>query len=261
MIKRSFKAIVALAAATMIIPACSSLDSSDKPGVELELHGAQDLEATPPTSGNENVEGYLTMVFDDLGEAWGEWFVNNGLEEPGVGYVIVQPGKTYHTKCDGGQIVNHKTPNAFYCGVDSLTVGNGVYEGVIILPRTTIADMFNGVILGIPGGVQGDFAVAGAVAHEFGHHIAHELSLQLNVPRASIKNDELLADCFAGNWTVDLFHRNRLEDGDIEEFVTALAIIADPAPGGNHGTAKERASAFSLGMNSTPSGCINAYWK
>ena len=63
------------------------------------------------------------------------------------------------------------------------------------------------------------------LAHEFGHHIADELSVQLGVkaiPNGD-KNNELLADCFAGvhAHALSLGTDGRLDPGDIDEALAA----------------------------------------
>jgi uncharacterized protein len=85
----------------------------------------------------------------------------------------------------------------------------------------------------------GDFAQAYVVAHEIGHHVQNLLgisdqiqSLQRRVSPAEANQlsvrVELQADCFAGVWGN---HANRtrqiLEDGDIEEALSAASSIGD----------------------------------
>jgi uncharacterized protein len=85
----------------------------------------------------------------------------------------------------------------------------------------------------------GDFAMAYVVAHEVGHHIQNLLGITDQM--ASLRNQvsqeeynqysvrlELQADFFAGVWA---HHANRirglLEEGDIEEALTAASAIGD----------------------------------
>jgi predicted metalloprotease len=85
----------------------------------------------------------------------------------------------------------------------------------------------------------GDFAQAYVIAHEIGHHVQTLLGIaalvraeraQLGAADAnklSVKQ-ELQADCFAGLWA---HHADRsrqiLEQGDIEEALTAATAIGD----------------------------------
>jgi predicted metalloprotease len=85
----------------------------------------------------------------------------------------------------------------------------------------------------------GDFAYAYVIAHEMGHHIENLLGilpkvqqLQQRVSRREANQlsvrVELMADCLAGVWAHHANQRWRiLEQGDIEEALTAAAAIGD----------------------------------
>lgn len=87
--------------------------------------------------------------------------------------------------------------------------------------------------------VAGDFPPAYVIAHEVGHHVQTVLGISAQVRQAQASSSktegnllqvrmELQADCFAGLWA----HRSRdviLEEGDIEEALTAAAAIGDDA--------------------------------
>lgn len=83
----------------------------------------------------------------------------------------------------------------------------------------------------------GDFAQAYVIAHEIGHHLQNVLGIEQKVRTASsqdrsLKNDlsirlELQADCFAGVWARSTYERGILEDGDIEEGLTAASAVGD----------------------------------
>ena len=86
----------------------------------------------------------------------------------------------------------------------------------------------------------GDFAQAYVIAHEVGHHVQNLLGTSDKVQQArqqaqseAVANAysvrlELQADCYAGVWA---HHANQqfriLEDGDIEEALTAATAIGD----------------------------------
>jgi predicted metalloprotease len=85
----------------------------------------------------------------------------------------------------------------------------------------------------------GDFAQAYVIAHEIGHHVQTLLGIavQVRAERAQLGaadanklsvKQELQADCFAGIWA---HHADRsrqiLEQGDIEEALTAATAIGD----------------------------------
>ncbi len=122
-------------------------------------------------------------------------------------------------------------------------------------------------------GAPGDFAQAYVVAHEVGHHVQTLLGISEQVQRAkrgvseAQANEiqvrmELQADCLSGVWA-NHAHRARsvLEQGDIEEGLTAAAAIGDDTlqrkargyvvpESFTHGTAKQRQTWFIRGLES-----------
>ena len=122
-------------------------------------------------------------------------------------------------------------------------------------------------------GGEGDFARAYVLAHEVGHHVQNLLGvsdrvrqLQSQVSEAQANalsvRMELQADCFAGVWA---HHADRqrqiLEEGDIEEALSAAAAIGDDrllkmsgravSPESfTHGTSEQRARWLRAGMTS-----------
>lgn len=85
-------------------------------------------------------------------------------------------------------------------------------------------------------GAAGDFAQAYVIAHEVGHHVQNLLgisdqvrALQQRVNRTQANQLsvmlELQADCFAGVWAHNV--QSYLEEGDVEEALTAAASIGD----------------------------------
>jgi uncharacterized protein len=232
---------------------------------------------TNPQLDLQATEAYLDATIKHADTIWTNWFTTNGLSEPGVGYEIIQPGETYTTLCDGGQIVDSSYNNAFYCPADPNTTGvgggtkdDGVDEGYVVLPAETFAQMWTGDIFDRRvDSVQrvGDFAAGVIATHEFGHHIAHELSQQLGAQLPGNPNIELIADCFAGVWAYSVFLDNYLEEGDIEEAVNALGAIGDVE--GSHGTPDERRNAFLIGYTGTvetpgggvPQRCMEQFWR
>jgi predicted metalloprotease len=119
----------------------------------------------------------------------------------------------------------------------------------------------------------GDFAYAYVIAHEMGHHIENLLGilpkvqqLQQRVSRREANQlsvrVELMADCLAGVWAHHAQQRWRiLEQGDIEEALTAAAAIGDDklqkAAQGyvvpdsfTHGTSEQRTRWLTQGLRS-----------
>ena len=84
----------------------------------------------------------------------------------------------------------------------------------------------------------GDFAMAYVIAHEVGHHIQNELGIiaQMNEIRGKVSKEEynkynvrleLQADYLAGVWANHVQGQNLLEEGDLEEALTAAIAGGD----------------------------------
>ena len=118
----------------------------------------------------------------------------------------------------------------------------------------------------------GDFAQAYVIAHEVGHHVQNQLGLmeklnsmqgrvskqQLNQAQVRI---ELQADCFAGVWAHHAGNAKLLDQGDVEEGLTAAAAIGDDRiqkqtqgqvvpESFTHGSSAQRVRWFRRGMES-----------
>jgi uncharacterized protein len=126
-------------------------------------------------------------------------------------------------------------------------------------------------------GAQGDFAWAYVIAHEMGHHAQQQLGTSSEVHRLSSQSPqdanalsvrlELQADCYAGVWAHSVYEAGDLEEGDVDEAVTASAAVGDDrlqSRGGGqidpdsftHGTSDQRSSWFTKGEDSgEPSAC------
>jgi len=117
----------------------------------------------------------------------------------------------------------------------------------------------------------GDFAQAYVIAHEVGHHVQNQLGITDRVHRMRGRlserefNDlsvrlELQADFFAGVWAHHAQQaRDILEEGDIEEALTAAAAIGDDRlqkrsqgyvvpESFTHGTSAQRVRWFRKGL-------------
>lgn len=84
----------------------------------------------------------------------------------------------------------------------------------------------------------GDFAMAYVIAHEVGHHIQNELGIiaQMDEVRGKVSKEEynkynvrleLQADYLAGVWANHVQGQNLLEEGDLEEALTAASAVGD----------------------------------
>jgi predicted metalloprotease len=118
-------------------------------------------------------------------------------------------------------------------------------------------------------GQEADFAAAFVIAHEWAHHVQTGVEIQRAGP-GEVPDDwnevysielELMADCMAGAWTLDVDTRGLLEPGDVDEAVDfTVERLGDPAfvdeyDPQAHGTADQRAQSFLLGYEQGFLGC------
>ena len=118
-------------------------------------------------------------------------------------------------------------------------------------------------------GAPGDFAQAYVVAHEIGHHIQNLLGVNRQVAQAQQQGSrgdanalsvrmELQADCFASVWGHHAQSKDKLDQGDIDEGLSAAAAIGDDrltkgrvSPDSfTHGTSEQRARWLRQGLSS-----------
>jgi predicted metalloprotease len=126
-------------------------------------------------------------------------------------------------------------------------------------------------------GAPGDFAWAYVIAHEMGHHVQNETGTSDKVHRLQGQNPddrnelsvrlELQADCYAGVWAHSAFRRGELEEGDVDEALTASEAVGDDRlqrrAGGQidpdsftHGTSAQRKKWFEAGYTAgDPADC------
>ena len=109
------------------------------------------------------------------------------------------------------------------------------------------------------------------LAHEYGHHIQQQLGIEQKVRAESQSNPddanelsvrlELQADCFAGLWGRSVYQAGILEDGDLEEGITAAEAVGDDRIQEQtqgridpeiftHGTSEQRRTWFRKGFDS-----------
>jgi predicted metalloprotease len=159
-----------------------------------------------------------------------------------------------------------------YTGATNTACGLGESAtGPIYCPRDEFAyiDLGFNRILRDKLGAGGDFAQAYVIAHEIGHHVQHLLGTSERVARGrrglGAEGDsvrlELQADCYAGVWAHDSQRRDLLEQGDIEEALTAAAAIGDDTlqrqqtgrvrpDSFSHGSSDQRVRWFKRGLES-----------
>jgi predicted metalloprotease len=222
------------------------------PGVVLQSDPSSPATEAPATSSRPDpARDFVAVVLADTEDTWRELFgrMNREYEDP----KLVLFTASVQSACGmAGSAVG-----PFYCPADhKLYLDLDFFQAL----RTRF-------------GAAGDFAQAYVIAHEVGHHVQTLLGISERVTASRRRADraaanalsvrqELQADCFAGIWA---HHADRtrqiLEEGDLEEALTAAAAIGDDrlqrqAEGRvvpesfTHGTSAQRVSWFRRGFES-----------
>lgn len=192
---------------------------------------------------------FVEVVLKDTEDVWNNIFRENGssYREPGM----VLFSDAVNTACGGASSAS----GPFYCPADEkIYMDLRFFEEL----RTRF------------GAQGGDFAIAYVIAHEVGHHVQHLTgtagevrSRQQRVSQGEANELsvglELQADFYAGVWA----HHNReyLEEGDIEEALSAASAVGDDAiqkrtsgrvvpDSFTHGTSQQRMDWFKRGYRS-----------
>jgi len=194
---------------------------------------------------------FVAKVLGSTEDTWGKIFKSAGHQYPAPKLVLFT-GAT-PTACGTGQAAM----GPFYCPGDQK-----VYIDLDFY--TEMKNRFH---------APGDFAQAYVIAHEVGHHIQNLMGTSDKVQQArqNAQNEaqanqysvrlELQADCYAGVWAHHADGANRiLEQGDVEEAMTAAAAIGDDAlqkqaqgyavpDSFTHGTSQQRMRWFNQGLS------------
>jgi hypothetical protein len=192
----------------------------------------------------QTIDAFLTDLLQDVDRYWTRTLATAGLPEPRVRYHWVAPGAIALTGC--GEQADDRA--AFYCPADD----------TIYVAQVFAADLYRGVLRGLPGEstgygrAAGDFAVAYVVAHEYAHNLQQELGVFDNRETPSAKPYELQADCMAGTWAYSVYAAGELDPGDLTEATNAALAVGDFDYGNaqHHGTPAERRDALLAGFRS-----------
>lgn len=201
----------------------------------------------------ETIDAFMERVLRNIDAYWTRTFAASGLPEPRVAFSAIPPGRVQLNAC--GTVADDSA--AFYCPADD----------TIYVAQRFAADLYNGVLRGLPGEragfdrAAGDFAVAYVLAHEYAHNLQQELGVFDNTVAPTAKPFELQADCLAGTWAAAVFEEGLLEPGDIEEATSAALAVGDFDVGNarHHGTPEERRDALLTGYESGEPARCNAF--
>jgi len=202
---------------------------------------------TPPA--NDADARFVSVVLANTEDVWRDIFQKAGKQYRDPKLVLFT-GQT-PTACGTGQAAS----GPFYCPGDQK-----VYIDLQFYQQ--LRDRFK---------APGDFAQAYVIAHEVGHHVQNLLgtSGKVDAMRGRVSEAqynqlsvklELQADCYAGVWANHAQEmRNILEQGDIEEAMTAAAAVGDDSiqmatqgvvvpESFTHGSAAQRSKWFHTGI-------------
>lgn len=212
---------------------------------------APQAQNAPAPPANDRMAQFVSTVLADTEDVWKQQFAAGGATYVEPRLVLFRGA--VRTACGAGQAAM----GPFYCPADQkVYIDLSFYE--------TLKNR-----LGAPG----DFAQAYVIAHEVGHHVQHQLGITERVERARAGGNsaqanamsvrlELQADCFAGVWGHHAQNQRQvLEQGDIEEAMTAASRIGDDAlqqasgravvpESFTHGTSEQRQRWFMTGLQS-----------
>ena len=214
---------------------------------QIPQQGPVSTEERALTPEELNLGEFTEIVFADTEDVWNEIFSKNGANYREPGMVLFTD--MVETACGGASAAS----GPFYCpGDEKVYMDLNFFEEL----RTRF------------GAEGGDFAIAYVIAHEVGHHIQNLAGTAGEVRRLQQSMDqaeanqlsvalELQADYYAGVWA----HHNRqyLEEGDIEEALSAASAVGDDAimkkttgqvipDAFTHGTSQQRMDWFKKGF-------------
>ncbi len=220
------------------------------PGAILGGEGGGDSSSEPYVASEreEELADFVSVVLADTEEVWAEVFAEEGMEyvEP----TLVLFSESVQSACG----MAGAATGPFYCPADSkLYIDLSFYD--------ELERQFN---------APGDFAMAYVVAHEVGHHVQNLLGVLGDVQQARNQLSEteynqlqvrleLQADYLSGVWAHHAQGMGYLEEGDLEEALTAASAVGDDTiqkrtrgyavpESFTHGTSEQRKEWFYKGF-------------
>ncbi|XKE94364.1 zinc metallopeptidase [Metaplanococcus flavidus] len=210
--------------------------------------GSSTGEPYQATEQEEELADFVSVVLADTEEVWTEVFAEEGMqyEEP----TLVLFTDSVQSACGtAGASVG-----PFYCPADYKLYIDLDFYG-------ELQRQFN---------APGDFAMAYVIAHEVGHHVQNLLGVMQEVQplRNQLSEEEynkvqvqleLQADYLSGVWAHHAQEMGYLEEGDLEEALTAAAAVGDDTiqmrsrgyvvpESFTHGTSEQRREWFYKGF-------------
>ncbi|WP_421383666.1 neutral zinc metallopeptidase [Bacillus salacetis] len=221
------------------------------PGALLNNFGGTETETSQSYQGTEQEEelaDFVSVVLADTEEVWTEIFEEQGMtyKEP----TLVLYTDSVQSACG----TSSSAVGPFYCpGDQKLYIDLSFYN--------ELQQKFQ---------APGDFAMAYVIAHEVGHHVQTLLGtsdeimpLRNQLSEAEFNKYlvrfELQADYYAGVWAHHAQGMDLLEEGDLDEALTAASAVGDDTiqkrargyavpESFTHGTSEQRKKWFSKGF-------------
>lgn len=251
--------------AALVVAGCGSSSGSNgdaTPAATVRSAGLErfapvpEPSGPPPSSARQARNAFLRAVFDDVEALWQREFQSAGVTYRPARLTIFS--QEVHTACG----THPANVGPFYCPPSF-----GVY----------LDPAFFAVLSRTVGVRIGDFAQAYVVAHEVAHHVQTLLGITRQKAIADHQDPaganarsvrfELQADCLAGVWMHSVYRRGQLTDADLNEALTAAAVVGDdfarnasgrtrPPEEWTHGSAAQRRQWLKTGFEQgSPESC------
>jgi len=187
---------------------------------QIQQGNGQSGEPVELTARDKEMGEMVNAVLVDTEDVWAKIFSENGQTYQDPKLVLFRDG--VQTACGNASSAS----GPFYCPED-----RKVYMDLAFFDE--LQTRF--------GAKGGDFAIAYVIAHEIGHHVQTLLGTSAKVRQLQQQGDEreanklsvaleLQADFYAGVWAhYDEKMNNVLEDGDIDEALSAANAVGDDA--------------------------------
>ncbi|MGI2328084.1 KPN_02809 family neutral zinc metallopeptidase [Planococcus sp. YIM B11945] len=221
------------------------------PGAILNSLGGAETQSNEPymeTEQEREMAEFVSVVLADTEEVWADVFAEEGKEY--VDPTLVLFSGSVDSACGTASAA----VGPFYCpGDQNLYIDLSFYD--------ELKQQFQ---------APGDFAMAYVIAHEVGHHVQNLLGTmdKIQPQRSRLSEEdynklqvklELQADYLAGVWAHHAQGMDLLEEGDLEEALTAASAVGDDTiqqrsrgyvvpESFTHGTSEQRKKWFYRGF-------------